>query len=69
MWTSGDRIELVEMPQDPDPIPPGSQGTIVKVTELDSQGRLIQLEVDWDSGRTLSPVIPPDRLRKLSGGN
>lgn len=69
MWTSGDRIELVEMPQDPDPIPPGSQGTIVKVTELDSQGRLIQLEVDWDSGRTLSPVIPPDRLRKLPGGN
>ena len=30
----GDRIELVEMPEDPDPILPGTQGTVDFVNEM-----------------------------------
>ena len=47
----GDRIRLVSMPQDPDPIPVGSLGTVVEVHEhLD----WTQVDVDWDNGRSLS---------------
>ncbi len=48
----GDRIRLIEMPDDPDPIPPGSEGVVIEVTE----GPLAQIIVKWDSGRSLSLV-------------
>lgn len=46
----GCRIELVSMPNEPDPVPSGMTGT---VTWVDRMG----ISVDWDNGRTLS-VIP-----------
>jgi hypothetical protein len=47
----GKRIRMIRMPDDPHPIPAGEEGA---VTGVDGIG---QLQVKWDSGRTLS-VIP-----------
>jgi len=47
--TKGSRIRLIAMPDDPDPIPAGSEGVVVEVTD----GPLAQIEVRWDNGRTL----------------
>ena len=55
----GDRIRLVSMPQDPDPIPFGSLGTVVEVYE---HCDWIQVEVDWDNGRKLMLSLPEDRV-------
>ena len=46
----GKRIKMIFM-EDPDPINPGEEGTIIK---LDGAG---QIQVKWDNGRNLS-VIP-----------
>lgn len=49
----GDRIRLLEMPSDPDPIPVESTGTVLSATE----GLLAQIQVQWDNLRTLA-LIP-----------
>ena len=60
----GDRIELLAMSNDPDPIPAGSLGTVEWTTRLTFEGRdCLQVVVDWDNGRGLSLVVPPDRVR------
>lgn len=46
----GCRIRLIDMPNDPNPIPSGMSGTVVWP---DQTG----ITVQWDNGRTLS-VIP-----------
>ncbi|MBP2498345.1 hypothetical protein ABID82_005031 [Methylobacterium sp. PvP062] len=51
----GDRIRLLEMPNDPCPIEPGSLGTILYVSAGPGQ-----IGVKWDSGRTLHLVIGVD---------
>ena len=53
----GDRIRLVSMPKDPDPIPVGSLGTVVDVHD---HLNWTQVEVDWDNGRTLMLTMPDD---------
>jgi hypothetical protein len=69
MYKVGDRIEMVLMPDDPDPIPTGTQGTIDYVTDVDL-GRpnrpYTQIGVKWDNGRTLSVCTPPDRIKLVS---
>ena len=61
----GDRIRLLQMPDDPDPIPVGSTGTVTQVTE----GPLGQIQVDWDdSGRSLSLVPGVDRFAVIERG-
>lgn len=59
----GDRIRLLAMPDDPDPIPPGATGTVVSVRQ---QGTWAQVDVKWDNGRTLMLVVPPDRLEVVT---
>ncbi len=49
----GTRIRLVAMDNDPDPIPPGSEGTV-------SGGNGAQMWVRWDSGRTLMLLVGRD---------
>ena len=52
----GDRIRLVAMPDDPDPLPPGSVGTIVTVTKHGAgRDAWLQLDVEWENGRKLCP--------------
>lgn len=53
----GDRIRLISMPMDPDPIPVGSLGTVLRVH---NHGDWSQVEVAWDSGRTLMLTMPDD---------
>jgi hypothetical protein len=52
--TPGSRIRLIAMPDDPDPIPAGSQGTVLSVTT----GRFAQIEVDWDDLRRSLALVP-----------
>jgi len=65
MIRKGDRIRLLSMPDDPDPIPVGSTGTIVSVTE----GPLGQVHVKWDdSNRTLALIPGVDRFEVVERG-
>ena len=55
----GDRVRLVRMADDPNPIPPGQRGTVVA---SHSHGDWTQVDVDWDNGRSLMLSIPPDEI-------
>ncbi len=48
----GDRIVLLSMPHDPDPVPVGTEGTVEEVNDV-GFGAFTQVEVSWDNGRTL----------------
>lgn len=50
----GTRIRLTLMPDDPDPLPPGSLGTV-------TGGNGAQMFVEWDSGRSLILIPGVDR--------
>ena len=55
----GDHIRMIEMPNDPDPIPPGSEGVVVEVTD----GPLAQITVEWIGiNRTLALIPDVDRF-------
>ena len=60
----GDRIRLVSMLDDPDPIPAGTQGV---VTEIHIHSSWSQIEVSWETGRMLMVVSPPDQFEIVSG--
>lgn len=59
---AGDRIRLIEMPNDPCPIEPGTTGTVTKVHKT-SLGT--QLWVDWDSPRSLMLIEGTDRYEVI----
>ena len=59
-FPAGTRIELIEMEDDPDPILPGTRGTVIGVDDIAS------IMVDWDNGRSLSLVYGVDRYRALT---
>jgi hypothetical protein len=50
----GDRIRLLEMPNDPDPIPVGSEGVVIEVTE----GACAQIMVEWRNIKRSLALIP-----------
>lgn len=54
----GQRIELIEMVDDPQPIEPGTQGTVTHIG-----GDVIN--VDWDNGRTLGVVMGVDKYKTI----
>lgn len=56
----GDRVRLVRMDDDPDPIPVGSTGT-VSFVNFDTQ----QAWVEWDNGRSLALVLGKDEVEIL----
>ncbi len=58
----GDRVRLISMTDDPDPIPAGTIGTVAGVYP---QCDWTQVDVDWDSGRSLMLSIPPDVVERL----
>ncbi len=63
----GDTIELVSMPDDPCAIPVGTKGTVRRVQHV-PMGRepFTQVGVDWENGRTLNVVMPPDTIRVIT---
>jgi hypothetical protein len=59
----GDRIKLVNMPDDPDPLKSGTEGVVTSVdTRMDVVG------VKWDNGRTLNLVLGVDSFEILNEG-
>jgi hypothetical protein len=60
---AGDRVRLVSMTDDPDPIPVGTTGTVAGVYP---QRGWTQVDVDWDTGRSLMLSIPPDVVERIS---
>jgi hypothetical protein len=55
----GTRLRLIEMVDDPDPLPSGSLGTVRGAQAFPGWA---QIWVHWDNGRTLSLAVPPDRF-------
>lgn len=62
----GDRVRLVKMDDDPDPIPVGTEGTVTFCNPV-QMGRdsFTQVSVNWDNGRSLMVVCPPDIIRRI----
>jgi hypothetical protein len=59
----GDRIRLLAMSDDPDPIQVGQLGTVVSVTPHGGgKDAWHQIDIAWDNGRTLMLVSPPDQF-------
>jgi len=54
---TGDRIRLISMPEDPDPIPVGTLGVVLRVIDYREWQ---QVEVAWDNGRKLMLSLPED---------
>lgn len=65
---AGDRVRLMKMAEDPDPVPAGTLGTVLSVSRIGS-GRESwdQVDVEWDNGRSLMLAIPPDAVDVLPG--
>jgi hypothetical protein len=65
----GDRIELIHMPNDPDPIPAGTQGVVTDInfrSDTDQTAKLRdQISVEWDNGRSLMLIQGVDRYRVI----
>jgi hypothetical protein len=65
MLKLNDRIELVCMPEDPDPVPVGTKGTIERISQDPfSSGNHIY-GVKWDNGRTLNVCTACDQVRVI----
>ncbi len=62
----GERIRLISMPEDPDPIPAGSLGT---VCAIHPHHGWTQIEVDWDNGRRLMLSLPDDVIEILTAAD
>ena len=67
----GDRIRLIYMPGDPDPIKPGATGTARKVTghSFGLRAPWTQIDVEWDNGRKLMLSVPPDEWEWVESGS
>ena len=62
MYQAGDRIELIRMDNDPNPIAPGTRGVIDFVNVMHD---MTQIGVQWANGRKLMLVLPDDIIKKI----
>lgn len=63
----GDRIRLINMPNDPNPIESGATGTVKEVNSVQMFGE-DQLIVDWDNGRSLGLLVGEDEFEVIERG-
>jgi hypothetical protein len=62
----GKRIKLVEMKDEINPVPVGTEGIVVIVNRFCIGSDVFhQLIVKWDNGSSLALAIPPDRYEVL----
>ncbi len=59
-YPPGTRLEVRDMPDDPQPVPSGTRGTVAYVDDLG------QIGMKWDNGRTLALIPGVDSFRKLT---
>lgn len=59
----GDRIELLQMSDDPCPIEPGTTGTVLSVNGGFYRNQQFQIAVKWDNNRSLSLIWPIDQFK------
>lgn len=68
----GDRIELIQMGPDPDPIPNGTCGLVIGVcpmgTTLKGESKFV-IKVRWDIPRSLALAYPEDQLKVLEASD
>ena len=60
----GDRIRLIKMSNDPNPIEPGTTGTVRKIDTVYMFGE-DHLIVDWDNGRGLHLIVGVDEFEVI----
>jgi len=63
----GDRIRLIKMNNDPNPIEYGATGTVKEVNSIQMFGE-DQLVVDWDNGRGLNLIVGEDEFEVIEKG-
>jgi hypothetical protein len=61
MALPGDRIRLINMPDDPNPIEPNTTGTVMSIDTINMFDE-DHLNVDWDNGRDLSLIVGVDEF-------
>ena len=54
------------MPDDPNPVRKGTRGTVREVMLEYPRYDQTVLAVDWDDGRTLNVVLPPDQIKLVT---
>ena len=65
---AGDRIRLVAMRDDPDPIQIGAVGTVTDCRRNGGDDGWFQIDVAWDNGRSLMLASPPDEFEIVARG-
>ena len=59
----GDIIEMINMPDDPNPIPPGTKGMVVSYTSVGVPFDEDHMDVNWENGRALSLIVGIDEYK------
>ncbi len=58
-YPPGTEVELISMPNDPYPVPPGTRGKVIMV---DDAGQLV---MKWNNGSSLSLIPGVDSFQKV----
>ena len=61
--SEGDRVKLVSMSNDPDPIKVGTQGTVTSANKMPNEMMIYGMR--WDDGRSLTLLEGEDEWEKL----
>ena len=62
----GDRIRLIQMGEDPDPIPNGTEGTVLNIAAAIWSDGTTSITVKWDIKRSLSLIWPVDQFEVIT---
>lgn len=66
----GDRIRLLAMDNDPEPVQDGLTGTVESIARHGrGKDTWFQIDVSWDNGRTLMLTVPPDQIAIIADHN